>query len=392
MGKRIRSKRFKSKKAMSKKVRSKRFKSKRNYKKTMKKRINKIKKIKIKKGGQVLGEGGFGKVELYTVQVNRGKACFVKKIAKDNKDEVALENFKNEFDILSKMDHINIVKVFRMRESGNEYYLEFCNASDLFEYINNKKADIPDYGCLENSNRYSTILGGGSIVMDRTDEDIIIRGILSGLNHIHSNGYVHGDIKPENILLTYHEQVKFTAKIADFGLSYPIGRPHLKDYTTEYIPFECLYYGGISHDYWACGVVILTFNLMNLDISKEYKECLHTDYRSSEMRNVALPGEPDEKNIKTFNISKLNTWREKYLYSKALRDIISNSDMRGYLRKILLTPKDIDLDELDLEGDVIDLYDYKNGLASDVYEYFLRYRKEGYQDICELYNVTDYRR
>lgn len=38
---------------------------------------------------------------------------------------------------------------------------------------------------------------------------------MDGLEHIHSKGYVHLDIKPENILITKHLEVK----IADFGLA-----------------------------------------------------------------------------------------------------------------------------------------------------------------------------
>ncbi|KAJ4832503.1 hypothetical protein Tsubulata_000058 [Turnera subulata] len=46
--------------------------------------------------------------------------------------------------------------------------------------------------------------------------------IARGLNHVHSCGYVHCDIKPGNILLVQDEKrtpVGFRAKIADFGLA-----------------------------------------------------------------------------------------------------------------------------------------------------------------------------
>ena len=42
-----------------------------------------------------------------------------------------------------------------------------------------------------------------------------IRGICLGLHHLHEHRILHGDIKPDNILLGDD----MTPKIADFGLS-----------------------------------------------------------------------------------------------------------------------------------------------------------------------------
>lgn len=39
--------------------------------------------------------------------------------------------------------------------------------------------------------------------------------MMSGLHHMHTQGYAHRDIKPENILLTKD----FVLKLADFGFS-----------------------------------------------------------------------------------------------------------------------------------------------------------------------------
>ncbi|KAL3825246.1 hypothetical protein ACJIZ3_021275 [Penstemon smallii] len=45
--------------------------------------------------------------------------------------------------------------------------------------------------------------------------------ILRGLDHIHTTGYVHCDLKPDNILLvrTPNDNNEFQAKIGDFGLA-----------------------------------------------------------------------------------------------------------------------------------------------------------------------------
>jgi serine/threonine protein kinase len=44
-------------------------------------------------------------------------------------------------------------------------------------------------------------------------------GIAQGLSALHQNGIVHGDVKPENILICSHSKETFIAKLADFGFA-----------------------------------------------------------------------------------------------------------------------------------------------------------------------------
>lgn len=55
--------------------------------------------------------------------------------------------------------------------------------------------------------------GGGSF--DEATVCCLFQQIVSGLEHIHNNGYVHLDLKPQNILVAEDTSLK----IADFGLS-----------------------------------------------------------------------------------------------------------------------------------------------------------------------------
>ncbi|CAA0810121.1 mitogen-activated protein kinase kinase kinase 20 [Striga hermonthica] len=60
------------------------------------------------------------------------------------------------------------------------------------------------------------------------------RSLLRGLNHIHLSGYVHCDLKPDNILLvprprkSVTSQTEFKAKIGDFGLAKRAKRSNCK--------------------------------------------------------------------------------------------------------------------------------------------------------------------
>ena len=85
----------------------------------------------------------------------------------------------------------------------------------------------------------------------------IIEKLLEGIYYLHSNGLVHGDIKPENILLS-EDQVK----IADFGLSrnivYSLENRSIVG-SAVYSPIEYLYgyrEYSFSFDIWSCGAVI----------------------------------------------------------------------------------------------------------------------------------------
>ena len=95
-----------------------------------------------------------------------------------------------------------------------------------------------DYTVKENGDTvYNLLLGyasGGSLrdlihnsggcALPESDVKRYTKCILKGLNHIHGCGYVHSDIKAENVLLvnvsaSTTDGAHFVAKIADHGLA-----------------------------------------------------------------------------------------------------------------------------------------------------------------------------
>lgn len=100
----------------------------------------------------------------------------------------------NEIEILSLLDHPNIIKFFEFFEDERKYYIvtEVCNGGELFEQMVNK----------------------GKIT--EGDAAMVIKGILSSVNYLHKNDIMHRDLKPENILLENNMEFD-QIKIIDFG-------------------------------------------------------------------------------------------------------------------------------------------------------------------------------
>ena len=65
----------------------------------------------------------------------------------------------------------------------------------------------------------------------------IIKDLANALSHLHSQEIIHGDVKPENILLSKEDHGRANLKLADFGSSFD------KALTDKDI-YDAKYYGG----------------------------------------------------------------------------------------------------------------------------------------------------
>ena len=144
----------------------------------------------------VIGRGGMGVVYKAT-QLSLKRAVAIKILPEGVSEHPQfVERFHREVDILSRMSHPNIVTVFERGEVDGRLYLamEYIEGTSLREVI---KADpLPPHEAL-----------------------VLVRSVLSALEHAHDRGIVHRDIKPENILVAPGGIVK----VADFGLSRLLG-------------------------------------------------------------------------------------------------------------------------------------------------------------------------
>ena len=145
---------------------------------------------------KTLGEGGYGEVFLVKHKITGAVRAMkiIKKI--DNYTENNDEEVLNEINILKKIDHPNIIKIFEFYIDDDNYYLitEYCSGGDLFDFAKSNKL-----------NEYQVAF--------------IMYQLFSALNYCHKMKIIHRDLKPENILVSKNENNYVRIKIGDFGTS-----------------------------------------------------------------------------------------------------------------------------------------------------------------------------
>ena len=146
---------------------------------------------------KVLGRGGMGCVMLARDQ-KTGRAVAIKTLLPECAvSDKAMKRFLREIDVAAALKHPNIVEfVDRGTHNGVVYLVtEFVEGADAA-----KLADAR----------------GGQLSCSETV--LIVSQALEALSYAHSQGYIHRDIKDQNILVS-GSGPNFTAKLTDFGLA-----------------------------------------------------------------------------------------------------------------------------------------------------------------------------
>ena len=204
-----------------------------------KRRITESKNIDIRKNYEfisMLGNGAFGKVRLYRDRNYKDLLFAIKTLKKEGIPPYEFSLLKSEVNILSNLDHPNIVKYFGTFE--DEIYLhivmEYLKGHDLYKIISLKK-----YTGFDEKNMAQ-----------------IIQQLLKALVFIHSKGIVHRDIKPENILFSDKRNYS-TLRLIDFGLATNSVNDHKSVGTPYYMSPEMINKNSCTEsDMWSVGVIL----------------------------------------------------------------------------------------------------------------------------------------
>jgi len=147
-------------------------------------------------------------------------------------------NFKKEIDILKKIDHSNIIKLYDVIDTTKQLLIimELATGISLLNYLKAKP------------NRR----------MDESETKEIFYQIIKAITYLHSKNIVHRDVKLENIIIDN----KYI-KIIDFGFAtfHQTNKLNFFCGTPSYMPPEIIQkkeYLGPPADVWSCGILLYT--------------------------------------------------------------------------------------------------------------------------------------
>ncbi|XP_073137652.1 serine/threonine-protein kinase GRIK2 [Henckelia pumila] len=192
-----------------------------------------------------IGAGSYGKVNLYRSRLD-GKHYAIKVFHKSHllklrvgPSETAMTDVLREVLIMKVLGHPNIVNLIEVIDdpTTDHFYM-------VLEYVEGK------WVCEDTG-------PAGSLGEDTARK--YLRDIVSGLMYLHAHNIVHGDIKPDNLLITGSG----TVKIGDFSVSQVFEGDHdelrRSPGTPVFTAPECCLgttYRGKAADTWAVGVTL----------------------------------------------------------------------------------------------------------------------------------------
>ncbi|KAJ3277094.1 Alanyl-tRNA editing protein Aarsd1 [Terramyces sp. JEL0728] len=140
---------------------------------------------------ELIGQGVYGKVHR-AICIHSQRVVAIKESASDA--DGILSTTLREIALLKQVKHRNLIQMIEAEQCQTHHavfiVMEYCDV-DLRTFIDEQP---------------------------RSGIDLDLAQILSGLAELHTNGIIHRDIKPQNILVLHCGNGNHLIKIADFGL------------------------------------------------------------------------------------------------------------------------------------------------------------------------------
>ncbi|KAL5659096.1 hypothetical protein ACJX0J_032259, partial [Zea mays] len=211
----------------------------------------------------LLGKGGFGPV--YKGKLADGAEVAVKRLAAHSGQ--GLEEFKNEIQLIAKLQHTNLVRLLGCCVQEEEKML-------VYEYMPNRSLD-----CFIFDQQRGPLL-------DWEKRRRIIEGIAQGLLYLHRHSRVriiHRDMKASNILL----DKDINPKISDFGMARIFGSNMTEANTNRVVGT----YGYMAPEYASEGIFsvksdVYSFGVLLLEIVSGKRNSGHHQHQYGDFINL----------------------------------------------------------------------------------------------------------
>ncbi len=189
---------------------------------------------------RTLGSGGMGRVLLAEDVLQGGRTVAIKRMVPESLE--LTQTFLREFRIHRQLAHPNIPRAYELGFAFDQgvscpyFTMEVSPGVPLHELMLRYESGLPLRAVMQ-----------------------IVTGLLRALDHLHRQGWVHGDLKPGNVLVSERVGGLFTHLI-DFGVALPRGRAVGEDIvvTPEYSAPELLEGGAVDGrtDLYAVGLLL----------------------------------------------------------------------------------------------------------------------------------------
>ena len=221
---------------------------------------------------KLVGKGSFGEVwdSQHKITKNRVAIKIISK-TKLSQDTAMKAQMKAEFELLKKMDHPNVMRIFEAFENRTNIYIvsEFMDGGTLTKRSENK-------------------------LLQEREISAIMSNVLTGLAYCHGMGIAHRDLKPDNLMYETKGQ-NSCLKLIDFGLSIlldkkktcreVLGSPlFMAPEVVKDLPYneKC--------DIWSCGIMLYRFLSSQEPFNPKTIEQLYSMIKVANFRMDSLSG------------------------------------------------------------------------------------------------------